>query len=171
MPAELPISCDLRRFVQPENGRYHCAFGVRKPIIESGTTSLNPRGLKPPPRPRCTKPFIRPRCQCGDQCRIGTEEKIAGCQPPPVSDPALRQMVRPIVQHVAALTERAQILHPIVGRVAIQVRRCEHDARLPKPSRLDKIGPSGRVPSAVSPRSGFFVEPMQGIERPQLKPD
>jgi hypothetical protein len=30
-------------------------------------------------------------------------------------------MVRPIVQHVAALTERPQILHPIV-RVAIQVR-------------------------------------------------
>jgi hypothetical protein len=68
-------------------------------------------------------------------------------------------MVRPIVQHVAALTERAQILHPIVGRVAIQVRRCEHNARHPKPSRLDKIGPSGRVPSAVPPRRCFFVEP------------
>jgi len=56
-------------------------------------------------------------------------------------------MVRPIVQHVAALTERAQILRPIVGRVAIQVRRSEHDARHPRPSRLHKIGPSGRAPS------------------------
>jgi hypothetical protein len=44
-------------------------------------------------------------------------------------------MVRPIVQHVAALTERAQILRPIVGRVAIQVRRCEHDERHPKRER------------------------------------
>jgi hypothetical protein len=71
-------------------------------------------------------------------------------------------MVRPIVQHVAALTERAQILHPIVGRVAIQVRRCEHDARHPKPSRLHKIGPSGGVPlvvQPVQPRRCFFVEP------------
>jgi hypothetical protein len=83
--------------------------------------------------------------------------KIAGCQPPAVSDPALHQMVRPIVLHVAALTERARILHPIVGRVAIQVRRCEHDARHPKPSRLHKIGPSGRAPSAVPPDRCFFV--------------
>jgi hypothetical protein len=30
MPAELPISCDLRRFVQSENGRYHCALGRSK---------------------------------------------------------------------------------------------------------------------------------------------
>jgi hypothetical protein len=51
------------------------------------------------------------------------------------------------------------ILHPIVGRVAIQVRRCEHDARHPKPSRLHKIGPSGRAPSAVPPGRSFFVEP------------
>jgi hypothetical protein len=57
----------------------------------------------------------------------------------------------------AALTERAQILHPIVGRVAIQVRRCEHDARHPKPSRLHKIGPSGSAPSAVPPDRCFFV--------------
>jgi hypothetical protein len=27
MPAELPMSCDLRRFVQSENGRYYCALG------------------------------------------------------------------------------------------------------------------------------------------------
>jgi len=68
-------------------------------------------------------------------------------------------MVRPIVQYVAALTERAQIPHSIVGRVAIQVRRCEHDARHPKPSRIHKIGPSGRAPSAGPPRRCFFVEP------------
>jgi len=37
--------------------------------------------------------------------------------------------------HVAALTERPQILHPIVGRVAIQVRRCEHDAEQPRALR------------------------------------
>jgi hypothetical protein len=53
------------------------------------------------------RPF---RCQRGDQCRVRAEEEIADCRAPAVSDPALRQMVRPVVQHVAALTERAQIL-------------------------------------------------------------
>jgi hypothetical protein len=44
MPAELPISCDLRRFVQSENCRYYCAFWRRKPITESGHhVALNPR--------------------------------------------------------------------------------------------------------------------------------
>jgi hypothetical protein len=64
------------------------------------------------------------------------------------------------VQHVAALTERAEILHPIVGRVAIQVRRCEHDARHPKPSRLHKIGPSGtrNVKRWSSPSSGIALD-------------
>ena len=41
---------------------------------------------------------------------VRTEEEIADCRTPAVSDPALRQMVRPILQHVTALTERAQIL-------------------------------------------------------------
>ena len=68
-------------------------------------------------------------------------------------------MVWPIVQHVAALTERAQILRPIVGRVAIQVRRCEHDARLAKPSCLHKVGPAGRPSSAIPPCRRLLVEP------------
>jgi hypothetical protein len=157
-PANLPVGRDLTIRRKIENGRYYYAF-----CRSNRTTSRSTRAvLKPPPRRRCTKPFMRipigRRCvsmSVGYQCRIRTEEKIAGCQPPPVSDPALRQMVRPIVQHVAALTERAQILHPIVGRVAIQVRRCEHDARHPRPSRLHKIRPSGRAPSAVPPDRCF----------------
>ena len=59
------------------------------------------------PRPEDRRPF---RCQRGDQGRVRAEEEIADCRAPAVSDPALRQMVRPIVQHVAALTERAQVL-------------------------------------------------------------
>jgi integrase len=46
MPAELPISCDLRRFVQSENCRYYCAFWRRKPIIESiGNHSFRATGI------------------------------------------------------------------------------------------------------------------------------
>jgi hypothetical protein len=35
---------------------------------------------------------------------VRAEEEIADCRAPAVGDPALRQMMRPIVQHVAALT-------------------------------------------------------------------
>jgi hypothetical protein len=53
---------------------------------------------------------VRASTQSGYQSRVRTKEEIAVCRAPAVSDPTLGQMVRPIVQHVAALTERAQIL-------------------------------------------------------------
>jgi len=68
-------------------------------------------------------------------------------------------MVRPVVQHVAALTERAQVLQPIIGRIAVQVRRGEHDARHPKPSCVHKVGPSGRPCSTIPPCRRLLVEP------------
>ena len=46
----------------------------------------------------------------GDQGWVRTEEEIPDCRAPAIRDPALLQMVRPIMQHVAALTERAQVL-------------------------------------------------------------
>jgi len=54
------------------------------------------------------------RCQSGDQRRIRPEEQVADRQASPVGNPALRQMVRPVVQHVAALTKRTQIRQAIV---------------------------------------------------------
>jgi hypothetical protein len=68
-------------------------------------------------------------------------------------------MMRLIVQHVAALAERAQVLQPIVCRITVQVRCCEHDARDPKSSCLHKIGPVGRASSAIPPCRRLFVEP------------
>ena len=67
-------------------------------------------------------------------------------------------MVRPIVQHVAALTEGPQIFQPIVGGIAVQVRRCKHDAGHPEPSCLHKVGPTGRTSTAISPCRRLFVE-------------
>jgi hypothetical protein len=124
MPAKLPISCDLRRFVQLENGRYHCALGRSKAHHRiRAHVALNPRA------PEAVRPgavyeavYAYPN---GPAVRFDVSAGIdAGYGPRkdrrlPAADmePALRQMVWPIVQHVAALTERAQILHPIVGRV------------------------------------------------------
>jgi hypothetical protein len=99
------------------------------------------------------------QCQCGDQCRIRTEEEITERQTPPVGDPSLHQMVRPIVQHVAALTEGSQIFQPVVGGVAVQVRRCENDARHPELSCLHEVGPTGKTPTAIPPGRRLVVEP------------
>ena len=58
---------------------------------------------------RCAIQRLTVSTSVRQQCRIRTEEEITECQTPPVGDPALHQMVRPIVQHVAALTEGPQI--------------------------------------------------------------
>jgi hypothetical protein len=90
---------------------------------------------------------------------IWTEEEIAECQTPPVGDPALHQMVRPIVQHVAALTKGPQIFQSIVARITVQVRRGKYDARRPKPNSLHKIGPTSRTSTAIPPGRRLFIEP------------
>ena len=95
----------------------------------------------------------------GDQCRIRTKEQIADGHTPSVSNPALRQVVRPVVQHVAALTERAEVLQPVVGRVAVKMRRSEHDTGHPELGGFHKIGPPGRAPLSVPPSRRLLVEP------------
>ena len=59
----------------------------------------------------------------------------------------------------ARATDLAQIFQPIVGRIAVQVRRCEHDARHPELSCLDKVGPTGKTSTAIPPGRRLFVEP------------
>ena len=60
---------------------------------------------------------------------------------------------------MAALTEGAQILQPVVGRIAVEMRCCEHDASHPEPSCLHKVGPSGDAPVTVPPGRRLLVEP------------
>ena len=69
------------------------------------------------------------------------------------------QMVWPIMQHVTALTERAEIPQPVVGRIAVQMRRRKHDARHPEPRCLHKVGPSSHPSATIPPRRRLPVEP------------
>ncbi len=64
-----------------------------------------------------------------------------------------------VLQHMAALTERAQICHSIIGWIGVEVRRCEHDARHPEPCCFHEIGPSSQPSAAVPPRRRLFIEP------------
>ena len=68
-------------------------------------------------------------------------------------------MMRSVLQHVAALTECAQIGHPVIGGITVEVCRCEHDARHPEPCRLHEIGPSSQPSVAVPPRRRLLIEP------------
>jgi hypothetical protein len=81
--------------------------------------------------------------------------------------------MRSVLQHVEALTERAQIGHPIIGRIAVEVCRCEHDARHPEPCCLHEIRPSSRPPAAVPPRRRLLIEPAsvrQAAHKGQMLP-
>ena len=60
--------------------------------------------------------------------------------------------MRAIVEHVAALTEAAQVAQAVVGRIMIQVRGGEHDARRPQPHDLFQVGPAGDTAAPVAPR-------------------
>ena len=79
----------------------------------------------------------------------------------------------PPTQHVTALAERAEVPQPVVGRVAVQVRGREHDARLPIPGRLDEIRPPGCSPTAIAPRGCPLVEPAsvrQAADQSEMRP-
>ena len=97
------------------------------------------------PKHICAYP-MRPAERLDDsaagQCRIPTEEKIAGCQTLPVSDPALRQVMRPIMQHAAALTERQEVFPSVVGRIAVEMRPGEHSSETQLPPQARGHRPS-----------------------------
>ena len=81
--------------------------------------------------------------------------------------------MRSVLQHMAALTERAQIGHPIIGRIAVEVCRREHDARRPEPCSLHEIGPSSHPSPAVPPRRRLLIEPAsvgQTAHKGQMSP-
>jgi hypothetical protein len=67
--------------------------------------------------------------------------------------------MRPIVEHVASLTERAEVPQAVVGRVAVKMRGREHDARYPVPACLDQVGPVAGTAAAIAPRRRLLVEP------------
>src|SRR5271166_161970 len=60
---------------------------------------------------------------------------------------------------MAALTERAEVRQPGVGRIAVKMRRREHDTGHPELGGLHKVGPPGHAPFAAPPGRGLLVEP------------
>ena len=82
---------------------------------------------------------------------IGTEEQIPERPTQPIRDPSAGQMVRMIMDHVAALTEAFQVALPVVARIMIEMRRRQDDAGLPERHRLLDIRPSRWPAPAAAP--------------------
>lgn len=104
---------------------------------------------------------------------VKAEEQVAERVTAAIGNPSLRQMVGPVVQHVASLAEAAQVCQPVVGRVAVQVGGSEHDAGGAQPCCLQKVWPTGGTAAAVAPGRGFLVEPAtvrQAAKLRQMRP-
>ena len=91
--------------------------------------------------------------------RVRPEKQIAEGAAQQISEPSLRQMVRAIVDHVAALAQALQIAPPVVTRVVVKVGRSQNDAGVPDLSGFDEIGPARRPPPAIAPGVLHGIEP------------
>ena len=68
-------------------------------------------------------------------------------------------MVRPVVDHVAALTQAAQVLETVIARIVIEVGSGQNDAGLTHASRLFDIGSAGRTAMVIAPGLTSLVVP------------
>jgi hypothetical protein len=59
-----------------------------------------------------------------------SEEQVTQRAAEEIGDSTPRQMMRTVVDQVAALTKAAQVAQPIVGRIMIKMRGGKHDMRV-----------------------------------------
>ena len=88
---------------------------------------------------------------------IQAQEQIADRPPAAVGQPPLGQMKRPVMQYMAALTEAFQVGKPVVGGVAVEMRRGEHDAGQADVHRLDQVRPARRTSALTRIDPGLLV--------------
>ena len=71
--------------------------------------------------------------------------------PKHIADPPLHQVVRAIVDHVAALAQALEIALSVVARVVIEVCRGQNHTGVPGLRRFDEIRPARRAAAAIAP--------------------
>jgi hypothetical protein len=101
----------------------------------------------------------KPRRLLHQPSRVRPEEQIAEGATQEIGDPPLRQMMRPIVDHVATLAQALEIAQAVIARVMIEMRCGQDDAGLPYLCRFHEIGPASRPAAAVAPGVTCGVEP------------
>ena len=68
-------------------------------------------------------------------------------------------MVRPIMDHMAALAQAPEIAQPVVARIVIEMRRGQDHPGVPDLHGFHEIGPSGGPAAAIAPGVLSGVEP------------
>src|SRR5262249_18588576 len=68
-------------------------------------------------------------------------------------------MVRPVVDHVAALAQAFEIAPPVIARIVIKVRSRQYNPGSPHLYCLFEIGPSSRPTAAITPRMTARIKP------------
>ena len=99
---------------------------------------------------------------------ILAEEQVTNCPTPPVGEPALRQVERPVMQHVAPLAQAPQVGEPVIGGIVVEMRRGQHDTGQTNIRNLDEVGPSRRAAAPVPPCRFSLIKPAPVRQAPDL---
>jgi len=104
------------------------------------------------PLSRCFSNTVILPC-CTTVRRVKTEEQITESTPLQIGNPPLRQMMRPVVNQMAALAETSQVLQAIIAGIVIEMGSGQNNAGLAPVSRFLDIRPAGRAANGGCARS------------------
>lgn len=107
------------------------------------------------------------------QSEVAPEKEIAERPAPAECHPALGSMMLAVVQQMASLAKRVEIAQPVIGRVMVEVRCGEDDARAAATGGLEQIRPAGRAVASVTPPACASIEPAavrQASQRRLVRP-
>ena len=68
-------------------------------------------------------------------------------------------MMRPVVEHMAALAEAAQVAQAVIGRIVIEVRGGKYDTRRPAAGHVLEVRPVRGAAAAIAPGLVAGIEP------------
>ena len=105
-------------------------------------------------------------CDAGEGAFVGSEVQVSQSIAASIGDPALRQMMQPIVQPVAALAEGPQVGEPVVCRIADEIGRPGNPARSLRPHRTSvHLAGSTAGPNAAVRSPGIVFVPARSAHR------
>jgi hypothetical protein len=93
----------------------------------------------------------RARRVSGCLAGIGSEEQIAKGTAQQVCDAAPGEMVRPVVNEMATLTQASQILQPIVSGIMVEVGSRQNNPGMPYASSVFSIGRMSQAAAMSTP--------------------
>src|SRR3954468_23506764 len=95
------------------------------------------------------------RCSAG----VGSEEQIAEGGTQRGAHAASGEMMRSVVNEMAALTQASQVFQPIVAWIVIEVVTAQKDAGLTNSSRFLDVGLASRTAAMIAPGLAGVVVP------------